>query len=250
MASYDTEAVVLRAIRYGEADNVLTLYTRARGQASAIVKGARRTTSRLGGRLQPGARVHVSIHEGRGDLGTLRSATTVEAHAGLWVEGYRLRAAGCVLEAALRTLPREEANEGAYHLLARALALLARAPAGTGPPRLDPIVLGFAGKLLVVSGLLPHLATCASCGAGPPLPGFSATAGGALCRRCGGEAGGLNGAEPLAPAVRDALAGLLGRPLSEAAEACPPAAAAGVERIVGLVLREHLGVTLRSAELL
>jgi DNA repair protein RecO (recombination protein O) len=239
--SYDTEAVVLRAIRYGEADSVLTLYTRTRGQASAIAKGARRATSRLGGRLQPGARVHVSIHEGRNDLGTLRSATTVEAHAGLWADGYRLRAAGCVLEGALRALPRDEANEGAYHLLARALALLARAPAAAGPPRLDPLVLGFDCKLLVVSGLLPQLAACASCRAGPPLTGFSAAAGGALCRSCGA------GAEPLSPATLQALAGLLSRPLAEAPACCPPAAAPGVERVVGLVLREHLGVTLRSA---
>jgi len=39
----------------------------------------------------------------------------------------------------------------------------------------------------------------------------------------------------------------VGRPLSEAAQACPPHAALGVERLVGLVLREHLGVTLKSA---
>ena len=54
MATYDTEAVVLRSIRYSEADVVLALLQRARGRVSAIAKGARRTTSRLGGRLQPG----------------------------------------------------------------------------------------------------------------------------------------------------------------------------------------------------
>lgn len=44
-----------------------------------------------------------------------------------------------------------------------------------------------------------------------------------------------------------AFAELIGRPLADAAEACPPHAAAGVERIVSLVLQEHLGVVLRSA---
>jgi DNA repair protein RecO (recombination protein O) len=33
---YETEAIVLRAIRYGEADTVLTLYTRERGRVSAM----------------------------------------------------------------------------------------------------------------------------------------------------------------------------------------------------------------------
>jgi DNA repair protein RecO (recombination protein O) len=85
------------------------------------------------------------------------------------------------------------------------------------------------------------LGACARCGGPPPLTGFSATAGGALCEGC------AVGAEPVEPAALAALAGLVGRPLAEAGDAVPPAAAAGVERLVGLILREHLGVRLRSA---
>ena len=50
MATYETEAVVLRSIRYSESDAVLALHTRERGRVSAIAKGARTTRSRLGGR--------------------------------------------------------------------------------------------------------------------------------------------------------------------------------------------------------
>ena len=241
MASYDTDAVVLRSIRYSEADAVLALYTRERGRASAIVKGARRTTSRLGGRLQPGVCAHVSVHLGRGDLGTVRAASVIDAHAGLWVAGHRLQAAGCVLETVMRVMPEEEPNEEAWHLLARTLDLLARAPDPGRPARLDPFVLGCQAKLLVVSGLLPMLGRCARCGAPPPLPAFSAVAGGALCDGCAA------GADPVAPRALAALAALVGRPLAEAADAVPAEAAPGVERLIGLVLREHLGVRLRSA---
>jgi DNA repair protein RecO (recombination protein O) len=239
--AYDTDAVVLRSIRYSEADAVLALYTRERGRASAIVKGARRTTSRLGGRLQPGVCARVSIHEGRGDLGTVRAASVLDAHAGLWVAGHRLQAAGCVLETVMRALPEGEASEEAWHLLSRTLDLLSRAPAPPGPPRLDPLVLGCQAKLLVVSGLLPLLSACARCGGPPPLPAFSAAAGGALCEACS-PAGAPVSARSLA-----ALAALVGRPLAEAGEALPPEAAPGVERLIGLVLQEHLGVRLRSA---
>lgn len=241
MAAYETDAVVLRTIRYGEADAVLSVYTRERGRVSAIAKGARKSTSKLGGRLQPGVLVHLMLHEGRGDMATVRGAQMVRTHAGLWVEGYRLRAAGCVLETALRGLPEHEASEETFNLLVRTLDLLSGAPPRTTEPRLEPLVLGFAVKLLVVGGLLPRLGSCASCGAGPPLVGFSAQAGGALCPSC------ARMGEPLDPHVLDAYAGLVGRPLAEAAEACPPGAAMGVERLVGLSLREHLGVTLRSA---
>lgn len=241
MGQYESEAVVLRSIRYSEADVVLALYTRARGRVSAIAKGARRTSSKLGGRLQPGVTVMVTVHEGRGDLGTIRGASVIDAHAGLWIAGHRLQAAGCVLETVMRVMPEEEASEETWNLLARTLSLLARAPAPPGPARLDPLVLGCQAKLLVVSGLLPILGACARCGAGPPLRGFSASAGGALCGTC------APGAEPLEADALAGMAALVGRPLAEAPEALPPRAAAGVERLIGLVLREHLGVRLRSA---
>ena len=51
--SLRTEAIVLRSIRYGEADRILHLYTPDHGRVSAIAKGARRTRSRFGARLEP-----------------------------------------------------------------------------------------------------------------------------------------------------------------------------------------------------
>ena len=48
-----TEAIVLRSIRYGEADRILHLYTPGHGRLSAIAKGARRARSRFGARLEP-----------------------------------------------------------------------------------------------------------------------------------------------------------------------------------------------------
>ena len=241
MATYETEAVVLRSIRYSESDAVLALSTRSRGRVSAMAKGARKTTSRLGGRLQPGVLAQVTIHEGRGDMGTIRGASVIDAHAGLWVAGHRLQAAACVLETVMRVMPEEEASEEAWNLLTRTLTLLSTAPEPPGPARLDPLVLGCQAKLLVVSGLLPLLNVCCRCGAGPPLPAFSAASGGAVCDECGA------GAEPVDRGSLAALAGLVGRPLAEAADAVPREAAAGVERLIGLVLREHLGVRLRSA---
>ena len=241
MATLDTEAVVLRTIRYSEADAVLSLFTRDRGRVSAIAKGARRATSRLGGRLQPGVTAQVALHRGRGDMYTVRGAAVLDARAGLWVVGSRLQAAGCVLEAVMRVLPDEQENPEGWHLLGRALTLIAAAPPGGAPARLDPLVLGTQAKLLVVSGLLPVLGHCARCGAGGRAVGFSAAAGGALCRDC------ARTGEPAEPEAVAALAALVGNPLARAPELVPARAAAGVERLIGLVLHEHLGVRLRSS---
>src|ERR687886_2483981 len=90
-----TEAIVLRGIRYGEADRVLHLYTPERGRVSAIAKGVRKTRSRFGGRLEPFFRVQLILHEGRSDLMTVTGAETVAAYP-------RLREHGGALEGAAR----------------------------------------------------------------------------------------------------------------------------------------------------
>ncbi len=72
-----TEAIVLRTMRFGEADRILHLYTPHRGRVSAIAKGVRRARSRFGGRLEPFFRLNLVLHEGRSDLLTVTSAETV-----------------------------------------------------------------------------------------------------------------------------------------------------------------------------
>src|SRR5947207_482192 len=51
--SFESEAVVLRSIRYGEADRILHLYTEQRGRVGAMAKGGRGGLPRLRGRLVP-----------------------------------------------------------------------------------------------------------------------------------------------------------------------------------------------------
>src|SRR5271170_5191222 len=78
-----TEAVVLRSMRFGEADRILHLYTPMRGRVGAIAKGVRRSRSRFGGRLEPFSHVALVLHEGRGDLLTVTGADSVAPHARL-----------------------------------------------------------------------------------------------------------------------------------------------------------------------
>ena len=87
---YKTEAVVLRSIRFGEADRVLHLYTLDRGRVGAVAKGIRRTKSRFGARLEPLSHVELMLHQGSGELGTVTGASLVRAHRGAREESYRL----------------------------------------------------------------------------------------------------------------------------------------------------------------
>src|SRR4051812_1310731 len=90
-----TDGIVLRSLRYGEADRILHLYTPGRGRVGAIAKGVRRTRSRFGGRLEPFFRLQLILHEGRSDLLTVTSAETVDGFP-------RLRSHAGALDAAAR----------------------------------------------------------------------------------------------------------------------------------------------------
>ncbi len=50
--TYKTEGVILKRINFGEADKILTIYTKHYGKISALAKGIRRLTSRKGGNLE------------------------------------------------------------------------------------------------------------------------------------------------------------------------------------------------------
>jgi DNA repair protein RecO (recombination protein O) len=232
--SFKTEAVVLRSIRYGEADRVLHLYTAERGRLGAVAKGVRRVRSRMGGRLEPLCRVRLVLHEGRGELCTVTQVDTVHAHAALRERRASLERAGQACEAVLRLLDSAEPNQPAYNLLCNELALLDADPAAATRAH----ALAFRMKLLLAAGFAPELASCASCGEGEHLGGFSPSAGGVVCAGC--EAGSF----PLAEDAHRFLAEALGRPLAEAPEA-PERALAQADRAIAETLEHHAHVRLR-----
>ena len=212
--SYTTEAVVLRSIRFGEADRVLHLYTADRGRVGAVAKGVRKTKSRFGGRLEPLSHVELVLHTGSGELQTVTGVQLVHSHQAARDDYYRLSTGLIGAEAMLRLFPEQEQNERAFTALTRFLDVLDDTPRAAERPSLDPLALAFQLKLLWLSGYLPHLTSCAECGADDAtLVGYSPRAGGAVCRAC------ANQAEAIALGA-DGIRGieaLLASPLADAA---------------------------------
>jgi DNA repair protein RecO (recombination protein O) len=213
--SYKTQAVVLRTIRLGEADAVLHLYTLARGRVGAVAKGVRKTKSRFGARLEPLSHVELVLHQGGGELQTVTGADLVRSHRATREDSHRLGVGLVGAEAMLRLFDEQEANPRAFEAVTRFLdAADELEPRRDAPAALEPLALSFQLKLLWLSGYLPHLTSCAECGAQPPLLGYLARAGGAVCRPCSEE-----GVIALAPATFAAVEGLLRRPLAGAHDA-------------------------------
>ena len=124
--SLRTEAIVLRSIRYGEADRVLHLFTPGHGRLSAIAKGVRRARSRFGARLEPFFHIRVVLHEGRGDLFTVTGVDTVATHGALRDQARTLDAAARACDAVTRLFETSEPHPEVFQLLVNELALLDR----------------------------------------------------------------------------------------------------------------------------
>ncbi len=233
--SLKTEAIVLRGIKFGEADRILHLYTPERGRVSAIAKGVRRAKSRFGGRLEPFFRLNLVLYEGRSDLLTVTSAETLAGHPRLRESGATIDAAARACDAVSRLFGDGEPQRGVYHLLANQLALLDRDAAHATRAN----ALAFRLKLLLAAGFAPHLATCASCGEQDHLVGFSGAAGGVVCASC--EAGSF----ALGQDGHDFLVAALGSPLAEVPDATPVALAQADRAIID-TLEHHAHVSLRA----
>jgi DNA repair protein RecO (recombination protein O) len=232
--SLKTEAVVLRSMRYGEADRILHLYTPERGRLSAIAKGVRRAKSRFGGRLEPCFRLNMVLHEGRSELLTVTAAETVAGHPRLREHGAALDGAARACDAVGRMFADGEPHRGVFNLLCNQLALLDSQPERATHGN----ALAFRLKLLLAAGFAPQLSACAGCGEAEHLVGFSGAAGGVVCSAC--EASSF----PLGQDAHDFLVAALGSPLAEAPEA-PPPALAQAERAILATLEHHAHLRLR-----
>ena len=232
--SLKTEAVVLRSMRYGEADRILHLYTPDRGRLSAIAKGVRRAKSRFGGRLEPCFRLNMVLHEGRSELLTVTAAETVAGHPRLREHAAALDGAARACDAVGRMFADGEPHRGVFHLLCNQLALLDAHPESATHGN----ALAFRLKLLLAAGFAPQLSSCAGCGEAEHLVGFSGAAGGVVCSACEASAFALG------QDAHDFLVGALGRPLAEAPDA-PGAALAQAERAILATLEHHAHLRLR-----
>jgi DNA repair protein RecO (recombination protein O) len=176
---YKDEGIVLKTIKLGEADRIVTLYTRYNGKVRAVAKGIRKTKSRFGGRLEPFTRVQLMIYRGR-DLDTITSADILTSFHEVRDDYGRLTAASALVELVEKITPDRERAVSTYALLLAGLQALAE-------NRGVSVLPAFLVKLLSISGFHPQLSACAGCGSEGELVGFSPGIGGAVCSDCWDE---------------------------------------------------------------
>jgi len=189
-------AIVLRHSDWGEADRLVSLFTRERGKVRAVVKGARKITSRKAGHLEPFTHVKLQLARGRSDLMIVTQADTIDAFLPLRDSLELAGNASYIVEIIDRFVYEEEGpNPTLFRVLLDTLKRLETEPEPWLPVRY------YEMRMLDFLGFRPQLQECTNCAREIKAEDqyFSYASGGAVCPRCG------RGLPNLAPISVDAL---------------------------------------------
>jgi DNA repair protein RecO (recombination protein O) len=196
------EALVVRTVELGESDVVATLVTEQAGKVSAIVRGARKGSRRVGGALEPLHTIAVLLDDRGGELATLKESRIVRTRTALAANLEALDVAGIALRWVRHLFPPRTPEPEGWRVLVDLLDVL---DAGTSSPRVELARAGLA--LLSAVGYGLDLERCVVCNR--PCPEGKAACvdpvrGGLVCRSCGGAS------TVLLPGVREAARALGG----------------------------------------
>lgn len=177
MALYDEQGLILRTMKLGEADRIVTILTQGEGKVRAVAKGVRKTKSRFGGRLEPFTHVDLSLYRGR-ELDIVTTVEILSAFRPIREDYARFTAAEIICEAAEKISEERERNARLFILTLHALRALAE-------PDADPrsVADGYLLRLTAQAGFRPSLDACAECGK-PAVKRFSVHQGGMVCDDC------------------------------------------------------------------
>jgi DNA repair protein RecO (recombination protein O) len=174
-------AIVLRSRKWGDADRIVTFYSKEKGKIGGVARGARRPKSRFGAALEPFSLCRLNLFEKAGD--SLLRVSQVD----LVRSSQKLRESLSLIDSAARMVnvvaaitPDGDPDPLLFDTLEQGLASLHESedPAFTA--------LLFQIRLLGVTGFRPQTDHCAACGKAHFVgePQFSPLAGGLVCLSC------------------------------------------------------------------
>jgi DNA repair protein RecO (recombination protein O) len=179
-AALKSDAFLLRATKYGEADQILTLYTRALGKCSCLAKNSRLSRQRFGSALQPFCKFEALLRTRPSGLGFLESALPLKSWPSLLDNLERIGGGYRLLELADSLEETGAVHAEFFDALEMGLSNLACSEF------VDEAVLRSEARFLLLAGWAPRLDACVSCRREAPFarPRLSLSEGGLLCGDC------------------------------------------------------------------
>ncbi|HVJ90544.1 MAG TPA: DNA repair protein RecO [Labilithrix sp.] len=184
----DSAALLVRHVPYGESDVIATFFTRECGKMGAIVRGARRSTKRFGGALEPLHELAITLEDKGKELCVLKEARIERPRAGIATSLESMEAAGQALRW-LRHLCPTRTPELAVWTSASELLDALDAEGAHGDALAKAFLASFGLRLLADMGYALEFSSCIRCGRACPegrSAFVDAARGGLVCTNCGG----------------------------------------------------------------
>lgn len=177
MKAYKTEGIIIKRQNFGEADRLLTIYSKDFGKIKAIGKGVRRPLSKLSGHLELFYESDFVIAKGK-NLDIINGAQTLNRFENIKTDELTLSAAYALGELIYFSLEDHEKNEKIYDLLVKTLKKI-------NIDNVPEIVFLFELKLFQLLGYQPEVERCALC-RGELVNDiyFDFQEGGTICKKC------------------------------------------------------------------
>ncbi|OGD52743.1 DNA repair protein RecO [Candidatus Beckwithbacteria bacterium RBG_13_35_6] len=149
--TYKTEAFVLKRRNFGEADKLLTIFTKHYGKINCLAKGIRKLTSRKGGNLELFNLVSVFLAKGK-NLDIISEVQTIDSYSGFRKDLVKVATAFNCCKLVDLFNKEDQANLQIFDLLKETLKKLENEQA------LEDLSLNFKIELLKASGFgLPNI---------------------------------------------------------------------------------------------
>ncbi len=178
---YKAQGIVLKSVKLGEADKIITFFTDSYGKTSAIAKGLRRTKSKFGGRLEPFTHIDLLLYKGK-NLDIITQTEIIGSFSEIRKDLNKITYGLAVLDLVDKISVDGEKDKKVFEFLLSSLRTLSKISTN-----IDLFLVAFDLKLLYLSGFMPVLNRCVICDKSVNFfkeVFFSCGRGGLLCERC------------------------------------------------------------------
>ena len=147
------ETFILKRTDYGEADQIITLFSKEEGKVRVLVKAAKLPTSKLQPLLQPLFETRVALTGSRENAGLSKviNVQLIQAYGGILESDIKLSAWYIVSELLIRALPDQAPNESLFFELEQYAQFLHETD--SSPDQIRQSVMQFQIKALATLGL-------------------------------------------------------------------------------------------------
>lgn len=176
---YKTDGVVLRTRNLGEADKIVTLYTKTRGKIEAVARGSRRIRNRLLGSTQLFTYGRYLVFEGR-SLDTIAQGEIVFSFQSLRDDLEKMAAGMYVCELIDVFTEVGEPNNATFQLINNTLRMIDQS-------QIKFALRAFELLFIKQLGYQPQLSKCLNCSSTVENHVYFSREGGIVCDKCKAE---------------------------------------------------------------